>query len=118
MLTVGDGAVWTNLDDMAAWDRALRNHKLIREKTMQLALGPSKTTNGKTNDYGLGWLVYRDKSGNMNGFGHEGSWGGFQTSYYRYVVADRTTVILSNRGDFDPDTFWYALNDLIAEHEQ
>ena len=74
MLTVGDGAVWTNLDDMAAWDRALRNHKLIREKTMQLALGPSKTTNGKTNDYGLGWLVYRDKSGNMNGFGHEGSW--------------------------------------------
>jgi CubicO group peptidase (beta-lactamase class C family) len=116
MLTVGDGAVWTNLDDMAAWDRALRDHRLVREKTMQLALTPSKTTNGKKNDYGFGWLVYLDKSGKMNGFGHEGSWGGFHTSYYRYLLADRTTVILSNRGDFDPDKFWYALNDVVEEH--
>jgi CubicO group peptidase (beta-lactamase class C family) len=116
MLTVGDGAVWTNLEDMAKWDKALRDHVLIREKTMQLALTPSKTTNGKKNDYGLGWLVYSDKSGKMNGFGHEGAWGGFQTSYYRYLVADRTSVILSNRGGFDPDKFWYALNDVLEEH--
>jgi hypothetical protein len=52
----------------------------------------------------------------MNGFGHEGAWGGFQTSYYRYLVADRTSVILSNRGGFDPDKFWYALNDVLEEH--
>ena len=49
----------------------------------------------------------------MNGFGHEGSWGGFRTSYYQYSLADRTTVILSNRGNFDPDNFWYALNDAV-----
>ena len=116
MLTVGDGSVWTNLEDMANWDRALRNHKLIKSEMMQLALSPSKTHDGKTNDYGFGWLVYPGDGGNLNGFGHEGSWGGFHTSYYRYLVADRTTVILSNRGDFDPDKFWYALNDVIEKH--
>lgn len=116
MLTVGDGSVWTNLEDMANWDRALRSHKLIKSETMQLALTPSKTRDGKKNDYGFGWSIYPGEGGGMNGFGHEGSWGGFHTSYYRYLVADRTTVILSNKGNFDPDKFWYALNDVIEKH--
>jgi CubicO group peptidase (beta-lactamase class C family) len=116
MLTVGDGAIWTNLEDMAHWDRALRDHLLIKKKTMDLALTPSQTRDSKKNGYGFGWTVYLDDAGGMNGFGHEGSWGGFKTSYYRYVVADRTTVVLSNRGDFDPDKFWYALNDVIEKH--
>jgi CubicO group peptidase (beta-lactamase class C family) len=115
LLTVGDGSVWTNLSDMANWDRALRNRKLIKNQTMQLALTPSKTHDGKTNNYGFGWTVYPGDAG-LNGFGHEGAWGGFKTSYYRLLIADRTTVILSNRGDFDPDKFWYALNDVIEKH--
>ena len=115
LLTVGDGAIWTNLDDMAHWDAALREHKLIKPATMKRALQPSKTRDGETNDYGFGWSVYFDPSGSMNGFGHDGSWGGFETSYYRYLVADRTTVLLSNRGTFDTDKFWYALNDAIEE---
>lgn len=114
-LEVGDGAIWTNLDDMERWDAALREHKLISEKTMKAALTPSKTRDGQTNGYGFGWEVYMGDSKTMNGFGHEGSWGGFRTSYYQYVVADRTTVILSNRGDFDPDNFWYALNDVVEK---
>ena len=70
---------------------------------------------GKQNDYGLGWELYFD-GGKLIGYGHNGSWGGFRTSYYRYLTADRSTVILSNRGDFDADDFWYPLNDLIEEH--
>jgi CubicO group peptidase (beta-lactamase class C family) len=114
-LEVGDGAIWTSLDDMQRWDAALRGHKLISEATMKAALTPSRTRDGVTNDYGFGWQVYLDGSGIMNGFGHEGSWGGFRTSYYQYLAADRTTVILSNRGNFDPDNFWYALNDVVEQ---
>jgi CubicO group peptidase (beta-lactamase class C family) len=99
---------------MARWDEALRAGKLLRPATMKQALTPARTADGKANDYGLGWSLYLDK-GRMNGFGHEGAWGGFNTSYYRYLVADRTTVILSNRGDFDPDGFWYKLNDVVEK---
>jgi CubicO group peptidase (beta-lactamase class C family) len=113
LLTVGDGAVWTNLEDMARWDAAVREGKLLRPETMKLALTPSKTRDGKTNDYGFGWALYFD-GGKLIGYGHDGSWGGFHTSYYRYLAADRTTVLLSNRGDFDPDKFWYALDDVVA----
>lgn len=116
-LEVGDGAIWTNLEDMRHWDAALRDRKLIGQKTMQMAMEPSTTRDGETNSYGLGWEVYRNDKGSMNGFGHEGSWGGFRTSYYQYVAANRTTVILSNRGNFDPDAFWYELNDAVEESD-
>lgn len=115
LLTVGDGAIWTNLDDMAQWDMTLREHKLVKESTMTRALEPSKTRDGETNTYGLGWEIFPNDSGGLNGFGHEGSWGGFETSYYRYLLEDRTTVILSNRSTFDPDAFWYKLNDVVEE---
>jgi CubicO group peptidase (beta-lactamase class C family) len=116
MLTVGDGGVWTNLDDMARWDDALRGDKLLKLETMRLALTPSKTRDGKTNDYGLGWQLFPDGSGGLNGFGHDGNWGGFRTSYYRHLTSGRTTIILSNRRTFDPDAFWYPLNGLVEKH--
>jgi CubicO group peptidase (beta-lactamase class C family) len=116
LLAVGDGAVWTNLDDMERWDAALRENKFLKTATMQLAITPSHTRDGKTNQYGFGWTIYPGESGKLNGYGHDGSWNGFQTTYYRYLVADRTTVVLSNRGNFDPDKFWYALDRVIEEN--
>ena len=116
LLTVGDGGIWTNLVDMANWDRALRSNKLIKSKTMQMALASSQTADGQRNNYGLGWSIYPNEFGGLNGFGHDGNWLGFRTSYYRYIAADRTTVILSNRSDFDTDKFWYVLDAAIEEH--
>ena len=117
LLTVGDGGVWTNLEDMAKWDHAIRADKLLKPATMRLALMPSRTADRKTNPYGLGWGLYPDKSDGLTGFGHDGSWGGFRTSYYQHLASGRTTVILSNRGDFDPDAFWYALDDIVEQHK-
>jgi CubicO group peptidase (beta-lactamase class C family) len=115
LLTVGDGAVWTNLEDMAAWDRAIRGEKLIKPETWNLALTPSKTRDGMTNAYGLGWALYFEKPKSIYGYGHDGSWGGFQTTYYRYLAADRTTVLLSNRGTMDTDKLWMALDKIVEK---
>ncbi len=116
LLAVGDGGVWTNLADMARWDDALRADRLLKPATMRLALTPSRTRDGKVNPYGLGWVLYPNASGGLNGYGHEGEWGGFNTSYYRHLESGRTTVLLSNRGGFDPDQFWYGLNGLVEKH--
>jgi hypothetical protein len=35
---------------------------------------------------------------------------------YRYLTVDRTTVFLSNRGNFDPDKLWSALDGLVERH--
>src|SRR5262249_7184556 len=57
-LEVGDGGVWSNLEDMAKWDAAVRANTLLKPETMALALTRSKTADGKTNPYGLGWWLY------------------------------------------------------------
>jgi CubicO group peptidase (beta-lactamase class C family) len=102
---------------MARWDAALREGKYLKPETAALVLKPSQTADGETNQYGFGLSLYPDGAGGLYGYGHEGSWGGFRTSYYRYLSADRATVILSNKGDFDPDGFWYKLNDAIEQHQ-
>ena len=116
LLTVGDGGVWTNLDDAARWDAAWRSGKFLKAATFKSMLEPSRTANGKRNNYGLGFTLYPSESG-LNGFGHNGDWGGFRTDYYRYLQDDRSTIVLSNRGDFDTDGLWYKLNDAITKHD-
>jgi CubicO group peptidase (beta-lactamase class C family) len=113
LLTVGDGGVWTNLVDFDAFDAAIREHRLVRAETMQRALATSRTADGEVNTYGLGWGIYPNDRGGLNGFGHGGSWGGFRTMYYADLNNRRTTIVLSNRGSFDPDAFWDDVNPLI-----
>jgi CubicO group peptidase (beta-lactamase class C family) len=115
LLTTGDGGIWSSLEDMAAFDDAVRKSLLLKPETWKEALTPSKTRDGQSNHCGCGWHLYFDGA-KLIGYGHDGSWAGFRTSYYRYLIADRTTIVLSNRLDFDVDKFWYALNDVIESH--
>ena len=116
LLVIGDGGIWTNLQDMAHWDIAVRAGKLLKPETWKLALTPSKTRDGKLFDYGLGWMTYYDKPDEIYGYGHDGAWGGFNSSYYRHLTSDRTTVLLSNRGNIDTDKLWTGLDKLVDSH--
>ena len=110
---IGDGGVWSNLQDMAKWDAALRGNKLLKPATMKLALTGSKQNKG----YGLGWQLCREDDGQLYGYGHNGYWSGFSTMYYNYLANDSTVVLLSNRGDaIDLDEIWDKLSGLIDTH--
>jgi CubicO group peptidase (beta-lactamase class C family) len=112
-LEVGDGAIWSNLEDMANWDTALRTNKLLKPATMKLALTGSKKNKG----YGLGWQLYHEDDGSLYGYGHDGYWEGFNTMYYNYLTDKHTIVLLSNRGhEIDLDKFWDKLSALIDTH--
>ena len=116
LLTCGDGAVWCSLEDMLAWDKALRAKKLMKPETAKLAVTPSRTKDGQTNPYGYGWNLYYNNPKQLNGFGHVGGWGGFGTYYYHDLLTGRTTVMLGNGLPIDMDKFWYSLMDLVNKH--
>ena len=44
--TLGDGGIYSSLEDLAKWNDALRNHILLSEKEMQPALTPVKLNDG------------------------------------------------------------------------
>jgi CubicO group peptidase (beta-lactamase class C family) len=112
-LEVGDGGIWSNLEDMANWDTALRTNKLLKPASMKLALTGSQRNKG----YGLGWQLYREDDGSLYGFGHDGYWEGFNTNYYNYLTGNHTVVLLSNRGKaIDLDEIWELLSGLIETH--
>jgi CubicO group peptidase (beta-lactamase class C family) len=116
-LEVGDGAVWSNLADMARWDAAIRTNKFLTPDTMRRVLVPSRTADGKTNAYGLGWALFMTRSGKVGGFGHAGYWGGFRTDYHNDFAGDHTVVVLSNRGlGLDLDAMWFKFDAAIRAH--
>ena len=114
-LEVGDGAIWSNLEDMAKWDAAWRTNKLLKPAGMKLALTGSKANKS----YGLGWHLYHEDDGSLYGYGHDGYWEGFNTMYYNYLTSNHSVVLLSNRGKaIDLDKFWEKLSGLIDNHAE
>lgn len=117
--TLGDGGIYSNLEDLARWDDALRNHTLLSEKEMHPALTPVKLNEGsephwplEPNDdnlhpgkpvsYGFGWFLdpYQDHPRTW----HTGTTMGFRTVIERFPKSDDLTVIiLCNRTDLDPE---------------
>jgi CubicO group peptidase (beta-lactamase class C family) len=117
--TLGDGGIYSNLEDLAKWDDALRHHTLLSEKEFQPALAPVKLNDGsethwplEPNDdnlhpgkpvsYGFGWFL--DPYEGRPRMWHTGSTMGFRTVIERFTEAGNLTVIiLSNRTDLDPE---------------
>ncbi len=116
--TLGDGGIYSNLTDLAKWDRALENHTLLSEQEMKPALTPVKLADGSqprwpagesSGDnlnpgepvwYGFGWFL-NPFEGHTRMW-HYGATMGFRTAIERFTKGKLTIVILCNRTDLDP----------------
>jgi CubicO group peptidase (beta-lactamase class C family) len=105
--TLGDGGVYSSLDDLAKWDKALRDHTLLSKKEMQPALtpvkpalGPPEEPDGKPAEYGFGWFLNSYKG--RKRMWHYGESTGFRTTIQRFPDDGLAVVILCNRSDLVP----------------
>jgi CubicO group peptidase (beta-lactamase class C family) len=131
--TLGDGGVYSNLEDLAKWDDALRNYKLLSAAEMQPALtpvrlndgsipswdsGPGDTDplHGKPVQYGFGWFLdpYKDHPRMW----HYGDTTGFQTAIERFPKDDLTIIVLCNRTDVDPKEIALQIADHYLEKKK
>jgi CubicO group peptidase (beta-lactamase class C family) len=117
---LGDGGIYSSLDDLAKWDRALRNHTLLSEPEMQPALtavspadGPAKTSEGETLSYGFGWFL--DPYAGHRRMFHNGSTVGFRTTIQRFPDDNLTIIVLANRADADPEPLALKVADLYLD---
>ena len=97
--TLGDGGIYTSIDDLAKWDRALSEYTLLPKDEWNEAFAPTpvKDAAGKSVSYGFGWFLDPYK-------GHERMWHygetvGFRTSIQRFPKEKLTVVVLSNRAE-------------------
>lgn len=119
---LGDGGIYSSLDDLAKWDRALRDHTLLTEQEMQPALtpaqlttGPAKNNEGKDVSYGFGWFLdpYLDSNKKAHKrMWHDGETVGFRTTIQRFPDANLTIIVLANRSDLNPEQLALKVADL------
>jgi CubicO group peptidase (beta-lactamase class C family) len=82
------GALYSTTLDLARWNTALDEGKLLTAESYRTMLTPGK------GDYGFGWFI-RDRDGRKE-FGHGGGIHGFSTSIVRYPDDKVCVVVLSN----------------------
>lgn len=92
--TTADGALYTNVLDMAKWDAALYTEKLLKKASLAEMWSPVRLSSGKTYPYGFGWDVTSDRGRRL--IAHDGAWQGFTTNISRYVDDKITVIVLMN----------------------
>jgi CubicO group peptidase (beta-lactamase class C family) len=117
--TLGDGGVYTSLEDMAKWDASLREHTLLSEEEMKPALAPAQPSaapaleNGRGVSYGFGWFV--DPYRGHRRMWHYGETRGFRTSIQRFPADGLTVIVLCNRVDFDASALALKISDFYLD---
>lgn len=92
---LGDGGIYSNLEDLYKWDQALYTDKLLGQEYMDMAFTNHKTNDGQLMNYGFGWRIENYKG--MDILYHTGSSIGFRNILYRIPSKNFTAVILTNR---------------------
>ena len=91
----GDGTVNTTISDLAIWDKALRENKLVQKSTLDKAFSPYKLKDGKESKYGYGQFIVSDDK-NERLVHHGGSWPGYLTFILHFIDRQTTIIVLSN----------------------
>jgi CubicO group peptidase (beta-lactamase class C family) len=89
--TLGDGGIYSSIDDLAEWDAALHDNRLLRPASLRLAFEPSSRTDDPAVQYGFGWRI----SGETRW--HSGETTGFCSVILRDFEHRLTVIVLTNR---------------------
>ena len=90
---LGDGGIYSNTHDLARWDAALDDDRLLSDASRALAFGKQVevTSEGHQAHYGFGWRITGDTAW------HSGETIGFRNVIVRWPRQRLTVVLLSNR---------------------
>lgn len=96
--TRGDGGIYSSIDDLAKWDAALYDDRLLSDASRTLAFSPHVKVVGEPYEasYGFGWRITGET------LWHSGETMGFRNVIVRWPRRHLTVILLSNRNDPEP----------------
>jgi CubicO group peptidase (beta-lactamase class C family) len=93
---LGDGGIYSSIDDLAKWDAALYDGRLLHPSSLRAAFTPATHTDDPDIEYGYGWRITGET------LWHSGETVGFRNVIVRYPKRHMTVVVLTNRNDPEP----------------
>ncbi len=93
---LGDGGIYSSIDDLEKWDAAWNDSRLLTDKSRRAALTPQTATDQEGVRYGFGWRVTGAT------VWHSGETSGFRNVIVRFPARRLTVVLLTNRDAPEP----------------
>lgn len=94
--TLGDGGIYSSVDDLARWDAALYDGRLLQPESLRLAFQPATATDDPSVQYGFGWRITGETRW------HSGETLGFRNVIVRWLQHRLTVIVLTNRNHPPP----------------
>ena len=92
---VGDKGIYTTVDDLYKFDKALKEGLLVKNNILSKAFEPAHDRLYINDNYGLGWRINAADSTNKIVY-HTGWWKGFRAYFIRELGKNKTIIVLSN----------------------
>ncbi|MGA8501812.1 MAG: serine hydrolase domain-containing protein [Candidatus Sulfotelmatobacter sp.] len=113
------GGGWlSSAEDMAKFEVAILNDKLIRRATRDLMWTPLKPSNGSEDTYGLGWGWDKHNEHGIEGVGHTGGQQGTSTAFVIAPDQREGVVVLTNLQDQDPEVLAREILNILSASEK
>ncbi len=109
---VGDGSIFSSVDDLILFDQAMRAGKLLNPEMYKMAVTSGKLDNGKATDYGFGWNVESEDHGHALAW-HSGAWNGTATCFGRFIDSGVSIIVLINCTDAQASDFADKVADIV-----
>ncbi|RFM28334.1 serine hydrolase domain-containing protein [Deminuibacter soli] len=93
--TYGDKNVYSTVQDLLLWDKALYMHTFVKAATLDTAYKPNSLEHRSMHNYGLGWRLFINNGDTI--VYHNGKWHGTNTVFTRLVQDTATIIVLGNR---------------------
>lgn len=104
---LGDGGIYSSIEDLAKWDAAQYDDRLLSAASRKLAFtAHTKTGEPDVDGYGYGWRIHGEV------LWHSGETMGFRNVIVRWPQRHFTVVVLSNRNDPEPYRLALKIADL------
>ncbi len=115
-LITGDKCVYSTVQDLKKWDKALRSGKLFKKATLDLAYAPTSPLTPFASNYGLGWKKVVTSNGNEMIY-HTGWWAGSRSILIRLPKENTMIAVVSNN-NFTNIADIRKLCDLFGDYQQ
>jgi CubicO group peptidase (beta-lactamase class C family) len=114
--SVGDGGLFTTIDDLILWDRNFEQNKLAGgQELIRDALTRGTLNNGEKIDYGFGLDIETYRG--LNEFGHGGAFNGFSADMIRFPDQRFSVLCLCNTANIESGRLTRQVADIYLAGE-
>jgi CubicO group peptidase (beta-lactamase class C family) len=114
---VGDGAVYTTVEDLSLWDRNFYDNRLgeYGQDLIEEVIKPGTLNSGEVLKYGFGLCTWQYRG--LDIISHSGGWAGYRSEMLRFPKQRFSVIFLSNLGSINPTELAKKVADLYLASE-